>query len=100
MEDDYGNHSDQTMKVIVIHNVMAEEDPAEVSIVIEANQVLTGCGNRTKACMLLMGLIYALNLEYPMTLKNTFKVFQKFFLELDGAKLLKKVHNLKRKLME
>lgn len=93
-------NSDHTMKVTVIHNVMAEEDPAEVSIVIEGNQVLTGCGNQTKACMLLMGLIYALNLEYPMTLKNTFEVFQKLFLELDGAKLLKKVHSLKSKLMK
>lgn len=100
MEDECEDHTDQTMKVIVIHNVMAEEDPAEVSLVIEGNQVLTGCGNRTKACMLLMGLIYALNLEYPKTLKNTFEVFQKLFLELDGAKLLKKVHSLKSKLME
>ncbi|XP_061565367.1 uncharacterized protein LOC133419892 [Cololabis saira] len=99
-QDECEDHTDQTMKVIVIHNVMAEEDPAEVSIVIEGIQVLTGCGNRTKACMLLMGLIYALNLEYPKTLKNTFQVFQKLFLELDGAKLLKKVHSLKSKLLE
>lgn len=100
MEDECEDHSDQTMKVIVIHNVMAEEDPAEMSVVIECNQVLTQCGNWTKACMLLMGLIYALNLEYPKTLKNTFEVFQKLFLELDGAKLLKKVYSLKSKLME
>lgn len=79
---------------------MAKEVPADVSIVIEGNQVLTGCGNQANACMLLMGLIYALNLEYPMALKHTFEVFQKLFLELDGAKLLKKVHTLKRKLME
>uniref|UniRef100_A0A1A8AX33 Uncharacterized protein n=1 Tax=Nothobranchius furzeri TaxID=105023 RepID=A0A1A8AX33_NOTFU len=70
------------MKVIVMHNAMAEEDPSHVSIVME--------GNRTKACVLLMGLIYALNLEYPKQLKNTFEAFQKNFLELDGTKLLKK----------
>ncbi|XP_073330049.1 uncharacterized protein [Pagrus major] len=99
-QDSCEDHSDQTMKVIVIHDVMAEKNPAEVSVVIEGDQVLTGCGSRTKACILLMGLIYALNLEYPKALKNTFEVFQKLFLELDGAKLLKKVHSLKSKLME
>lgn len=69
-------------------------------IVIERNQVMEGCGSRTKACVLLMGLIYALNLEYPKQLKNTFEAFQKLFLELEGAKLLKKVHSLKNKLMQ
>ncbi|MEQ2311238.1 hypothetical protein AMECASPLE_017759, partial [Ameca splendens] len=90
MEGKHEDHTDQTMKVLVIHNPLAEEDPAEVSVVIEGNRVLNGCGNRTKACMLLMGLIYGLNLEYPKMLKNTFAVFQKLFLELDGAKLPRK----------
>lgn len=99
MEDEREGHTDQTMKVLVIHNPTAEEDPADVSIVIEGNKVLNACGNRTKACVLLMGLIYALNLEYPKKLKYTFEVFQKLFLELDGAKLLKKVQSLKSKLM-
>ncbi|XP_051283240.1 uncharacterized protein LOC127378444 isoform X4 [Dicentrarchus labrax] len=100
VNEDCEDYTNQTIKVIVIHDVMAEEDPAEVAIVFEGHQVLTGCGNRTKACVLLMGLIYALNLEYPKTLKNTLEVFQKLFLELDGTKLLKKVHSLKSKLME
>lgn len=91
---------DQAMKVLVVHNPMADHNPAEVRIVIEGNQVLSRCGNRTRACMLLMGLIYALNLEYPKMLKNTFEVFQKLLLELDGAKILKKVQTLKNKLME
>ncbi|KAM9763035.1 uncharacterized protein ACNS7B_004869 isoform 1-T3 [Menidia menidia] len=94
------DYTDKTMKVIVMHNVMAEEDPSDVSIVIEGNQVMEGCGSRTKACVLLMGLIYALNLDYPKQLKNTFEAFQKLFLELDGEKLLKKVHSLKNKLMQ
>ncbi|KAK0137702.1 hypothetical protein N1851_026096 [Merluccius polli] len=77
---------------------MAEEDPSEVSIVIEGNKVMEGCGSRTKACVLLMGLIYSLNLEYPK--QYTFEAFQKLFLELDGGKLQKKVHSLKNKLMQ
>ncbi|ROI96436.1 uncharacterized protein [Chanodichthys erythropterus] len=94
------DYTDKTMKVIVKHNVMAEEDPSDLSIVIEGNQVMEGCGSRTKACILLMGLIYAINIEYPKELKNTFEAFQKLFLEIDGAKLLKKVHSLKNKLMQ
>ncbi|MEQ2309436.1 hypothetical protein AMECASPLE_038655 [Ameca splendens] len=97
MDGEHEDHTDQTIKVLVIHNPLAEEDPAEVPVVIEGNRVLNGFGNRTKACMLLIGLIYSLNLEYP---KNTFAVFQKMFLELDGAKLPRKVHSLKGKLME
>ncbi|CAL8258047.1 unnamed protein product [Arctogadus glacialis] len=98
MEDQCEGHMDHTMKVIVTHEPTSEED--QVSIVIEGNKVLTRCGNRSRACMLLMGLIYALNQEYPKTLRNTFEVFQKLFLELDGAKLPKKVHSLKMKLLE
>ncbi|KAK5602343.1 hypothetical protein CRENBAI_013347 [Crenichthys baileyi] len=59
---EHEDHTDQTMKVLVIHNPLAEEDPAKVSVVIEGNKVLNGCGKRTKACRLLMGLIYGLNL--------------------------------------
>ncbi|KAA0721373.1 hypothetical protein E1301_Tti021883 [Triplophysa tibetana] len=87
--------TNQAMKVMVMHNPTAEQDP-----VIEGNKVLSGCGNRTTACMLLMGFIYALNLEYPRNLKYSFDVFQKLFLELDGTNPLKKVQTLKRKLME
>lgn len=88
------------MKLVVIHNPTVEEDPADVCVVIEGTKVLNNCGNRTTACILLMGLIYALNLQYPKNLKNTFEVFQKLFLELDRGRLLKKVQTLKHKLME
>ncbi|XP_057690566.1 uncharacterized protein LOC130914969 isoform X2 [Corythoichthys intestinalis] len=92
--------TDKTIQVIVMHSNMAVEDPSDVSIVIEGNQVMEGCGSRTKACVLLMGLIYALNLEYPKRLKNTFETFQKIFLELDRDNLPKKVDSLKKKLMQ
>ncbi|KAA0723563.1 hypothetical protein E1301_Tti003322 [Triplophysa tibetana] len=67
---------------------------------MEGSKVLSGCGNRTTACILLMGMIYALNIEYPRNLKYSFDVFQKLFLELDGANPLKKVQTLKRKIRE
>ncbi|KAF7694186.1 hypothetical protein HF521_007939, partial [Silurus meridionalis] len=94
MKNDQEGQTEQTIKVLLIHNPMAEDDPVDVSIVIEGIQVISGCGYKTKACMLLIGLIYSLNLEYPKKLKNTFEVFQKLLLELDGGKCLKKVHSL------
>ncbi|XP_052441460.1 uncharacterized protein LOC127981440 [Carassius gibelio] len=64
-EDELEGHTNEIMKLVVIHNPAVEEDPADVCVVIEGIKVLNGCGNRTTACILLMGLIYALNLEYP-----------------------------------
>ena len=74
------------LKILVIHEANGE-DPVDVS-----------CGSTAKACTLLMGLIYALNLAYPPALCYTF-VFQKLFLELDEIKLSLKVQALKLKLL-
>ncbi len=71
-EDELEDHTNEIMKLVVIHNPTVEENPADVCVVIEGIKVLTGCGNRTTACILLMGLIYAFNLEYPKNLKYTF----------------------------
>lgn len=65
MDDELEGFMSHSVKVLMIHNSTAEQDQVDVSIVIEGIQVLTGSVNRTKACILLMGLIYALNLEYP-----------------------------------
>ncbi|CAM4683345.1 unnamed protein product [Leuciscus chuanchicus] len=75
------------------------EDPVNVSILLEVKEMFPGCGSTAKACTLLMGLIYALNLAYPPTLRYTFEVFQKLFLNLDGVKMSPKVQSLKLKLL-
>ena len=74
------------------------EPPVTVSIVLEGQEILS-CGSVAKACMLLMGLIYALNLAYPATLRYTFEVFQKLLLELDGVRLSPKIQTFKVKLL-
>ena len=74
-EDKHEGHMDQTVKVLVIHNPTA----VDVSVVIEGIQVLNGCGNKTKAYLLVIGLIYDLNLAYIKMLKYTCAIFQKLY---------------------
>ncbi|KAL7846617.1 hypothetical protein SRHO_G00215970 [Serrasalmus rhombeus] len=95
------NRSDVTehiLKILVIHGADGE-DPVDVSILIDGAEILPGCCNTAKACALLMRLIYALNLVYPPTLRYTFEVFQKLFLELDVIKLSPKAQALKLNLL-
>ncbi|TWW62747.1 hypothetical protein D4764_04G0013940 [Takifugu flavidus] len=68
----------QKMKIYSIRTGTSE-DPDDVGIVI----VLTALGNFPRACSMLVGLIYAVNLAYPKELRYMFEVFQKVLLELD-----------------
>ncbi|XP_051272765.1 uncharacterized protein LOC127372883 [Dicentrarchus labrax] len=98
VKEDCSNHM---MKITVIHPNVAQEnqDPVYVSVIIEGTEVLEDCGSVTNACLLLMGVIYAVNLSYPLKLKYTFEVFQKLFLELDILKMSAKVQSLHKKLL-
>lgn len=89
------------MKISVIRESGVTEcpTPAHVSIIIEGTEVLDDCGYVAKACLLLMGIIYAMNLTYPPKLKYTFEVFQKLSLELDTLKMSPKVQSLQKKLL-
>ncbi|KAI5607349.1 sterile alpha motif domain-containing protein 3-like, partial [Silurus asotus] len=69
--------------------------PKNIRIIIEGMEVITGLGDIARACSVLLGLTYVLNLDYPRQLKYTFEVFQKLILELDDSKLLNKFQSLK-----
>lgn len=97
-EDTRSNAAEHILKILVVHGA-DREDPVDVSILLEGREMFSGCGSTAKACTLLMGLIYALNLAYPPTLRYTFEVFQKLFLDLDGVKMTPKVQSLKLKLL-
>ena len=46
------------------------------------------------ACVMLYGLIYALNLSYPKNLKYTFEAYQKILMDLESSKPSPKVQAL------
>ncbi|KAJ8002375.1 hypothetical protein DPEC_G00179260 [Dallia pectoralis] len=93
-----GEAAEHILKILVDHDA-DQEGPVDVSILLEGREMFPGCGSTAKACTLLMGLIYALNLAYPPTLCYTFEVFQKLFLKLDVVKMSPKVQSLKLKLL-
>jgi len=61
----------------------------------DSYEIVPGCKSTTKACPLLMGLIYALNCAYPPILCYTFKVLSELLLEMDQFKLYTKENTLK-----
>ncbi|RXN24544.1 sterile alpha motif domain-containing 3-like protein [Labeo rohita] len=69
LKEDCSNHM---MKIIVIHPNVAQEnqDPVNVSVIIEGTEILEDCGSVTNACLLLMGVIYAVNLTYVLSYPN------------------------------
>lgn len=77
--------------------VGAEDEPEDVGVVIEGVQLLHHLKSVSFGLVMLFGLIYALNLNYPQSLKLTFEFFQKLLMNLDGSKLCPKVHALKMK---
>lgn len=65
------------MKIYVCHQ------PDTVGIIVDGHPVIRGLPNLAKACCLLFGLIYALELKYPKKLVYTFEVYQRLFLGMD-----------------
>lgn len=89
--------SEQKMKIYKIKAAGSEVD--DIGIVLEGLIVMHALGTFPRACAMLVGLTYAVDLAYPKELRYTLEVFQKLFLELDCARLSPKVNSLKNKLM-
>lgn len=75
------------------------DDPYQTGVMLEGIEVLTGLAGVTKACVFLIGLIYAINLSYPKELRYSFEFFQKVLMELDSGKLSPKIYTLKNRLL-
>lgn len=92
---------------MAIYTVRAESDDpddpggrfADVGVVLEGVEVLHNIQSINHACVMLYGLIYALNLSYPNSLKNTFEVYQTIGMDLESSKHSPKVRVLKLKFL-
>ncbi|XP_054882375.1 uncharacterized protein LOC129356856 [Poeciliopsis prolifica] len=63
---------DLAVQSLKIYNIKAKtsEDP-DIGIVVDGVKILTALGNFPRACSLLVGLAYAVNLAYPKKLRYT-----------------------------
>ncbi|XP_034071514.1 uncharacterized protein LOC117545708 isoform X2 [Gymnodraco acuticeps] len=73
-------------------------NPSSVAIVLEGNVVMDGPANLPQAFCVLFRLIYALQLEYPKCMKNTFHFVQQVILKLGKVELAPKIQTLKNQL--
>ncbi|KAK9979866.1 hypothetical protein ABG768_013274, partial [Culter alburnus] len=94
--------SETTLGLFVIHKegAGAEDEPGDAGIVIEGAKLIQHLKSISFGLVMLFGLIYALNLSYPQSLRFTFKFFQKVLMSLDGSKLSPKVQALKIKMFQ
>ncbi|XP_063066756.1 uncharacterized protein LOC134458384 [Engraulis encrasicolus] len=70
----------------------------DAAVVLEGEVVMEGLKDLTTAFIMLFGLFYALNMEYPKELRYTFEAAQKIFLNL-GTQCTAKIRSLKLKLL-
>ncbi|KAL2095546.1 hypothetical protein ACEWY4_007694 [Coilia grayii] len=73
--------------------------PASIAVILEGNIVLDDLSTYPEAFCLLFGLMYALHLDYPKSMKYTFEFIQKILLNLGQNKLTPKLQTLKNALM-
>ncbi|KAL7389030.1 hypothetical protein ABVT39_025079 [Epinephelus coioides] len=93
---------DFTQVPVGVLSVMTEDMPPEINsiaIILEGNIVMDEIPTHAQALCLLFGLIYALHLDYPKGMKNTFDFIQKILLSLGQQKLSPKLQTLKNALL-
>lgn len=74
-------------------------NPLTASIILEGGIVMDGLKNLPQAMLLIFGLIYALHLDYPKTMKNTMSFIQRVMMGLGANKLPPKLQALKNRLL-
>uniref|UniRef100_A0A3B4V3G2 PB1 domain-containing protein n=1 Tax=Seriola dumerili TaxID=41447 RepID=A0A3B4V3G2_SERDU len=82
--------------------VMTDDMPPvinSIAIILEGNIVMDEVPTTSLGLCLLFGLIYALHLDYPKGMKNTFEFIQKTLLNLGQQKLSPKLQTLKNALL-
>uniref|UniRef100_A0A671W8P0 Uncharacterized protein n=1 Tax=Sparus aurata TaxID=8175 RepID=A0A671W8P0_SPAAU len=69
----------------------------DIGIFVEGVVILDNIGSIARACAMMLGVIYALNLAYPKELRYYYEYIQKVLFRMDGEKLSPRVLGLKNK---
>ncbi|KAI4876756.1 hypothetical protein NFI96_027234 [Prochilodus magdalenae] len=91
-----------TIGILAVVEDVKEPLPAiysDVVLVMKEHAVLRKLGDVPNAFMNLMGLLYALNMNYPKDLRYTFEVIQRLFMGIGIESCTARVHTLKYKLL-
>ncbi|XP_063044938.1 uncharacterized protein LOC134439052 [Engraulis encrasicolus] len=84
-----------TMAVFVFReNSSLLQQPQDVGIIIDGVEVLNELPSVAAGVIMLFGLCYALNMEYPQGFRFTFEALQKILMELGSNKMTSKIRKL------
>lgn len=75
-------------------------EPSSTAIILEGIIVMDDIESHAQAFCILFGLIYALHLDYPKPLKNTFDFIQRVMLNIGFGHLRPKLQSLKNALLQ
>lgn len=75
-------------------NPSLAEQPRDIGVIIDGVEVLNGLPSVTAGVVMLFGLCYALNMEYPQGFRFTFEALQKILMELGSNKMTSKIRKL------
>lgn len=70
------------------------QQPQDIGIIIDGVEVLNELPSVTVGVVMLFGLCYALNMEYPQGFRFTFEALQKILMELGSNKMTSKIRKL------
>lgn len=84
-----------TMVIFVFRETSSLQDQAQdIGIIIDGVEVLNELPSVANAVVMLFGLCYALNMEYPKGFRFTFEALQKILMELGSNKMSSKIRKL------
>uniref|UniRef100_A0A3B5BB22 Uncharacterized protein n=1 Tax=Stegastes partitus TaxID=144197 RepID=A0A3B5BB22_9TELE len=86
------------MKVGIVM-VKEGQDVVDVSVILEEAVILCGLKDIPSAVAMLMGLLFALNIDYPKELRYTFEVIQKVLMNIGGGQCSSLVHGIRNRLL-
>nr|XP_046241968.1 uncharacterized protein LOC124057602 isoform X2 [Scatophagus argus]XP_046262946.1 uncharacterized protein LOC124068599 [Scatophagus argus] len=93
-----GDDGDSLHQVDIGILIVEQEGPSSFKIVIEGETVMDSLQDLPKAVCILFGLMYALHLNYPKSMRNTFQFIQQVLLMLGHTDLKPRLQTLRNQL--